>query len=103
MDNIFQIETAEEMFAKTQDILSTHKLILHYVQRQSVIGNLIILLKKKENISGCVSLECSNQIFWPISQCENRPYYVAGFAAETHNLEQHTKEKLSKKAVMLFL
>ena len=32
-----------------------------------------------------------------ISQCENRPYYVAGFAAETHNLEQHTKEKLSKK------
>ena len=95
--NLIKVETAEQMFQSTLKNLPADVAIFSAaVSDYKVKESSKIKMKKQDEIS--LKLEKNVDILDYISNHNSlRPNLVVGFAAETNNLENYAKKKLSEK------
>ena len=94
---VIKVETAEEMFKETQNVLPVDVAIL-----SAAVSDFKVLNKSNEKIKKTddltIKLEKNVDILNFISNHNSmRPKLVVGFAAETNNLEKNALEKLKNK------
>ena len=96
-NKIIKVETAEEMFNAVLDCLPTDIAIFSAAVSDFKIKNKEKYKIKKNKIMD-LSLEKNIDILNHISKHNSlRPKMVIGFAAETNNLSEYAKKKLSEK------
>ncbi len=94
---VIKVETAEQMFRETQKNLPVDVAIF-----AAAVADFKVTNKKNEKIKKkdelALKLEQNVDILSYVSNHNSmRPKFVAGFAAETNNLEDNAKEKLKNK------
>jgi len=94
---VIKVETAEQMFKETQKNLPVDVAIF-----AAAVADFKVTNKKNEKIKKkdelTLKLEQNVDILSYVSNHNSmRPKFVAGFAAETNNLEDNAKEKLKNK------
>ena len=94
---VIKVETAEQMFKETQKNLPVDVAIF-----AAAVADFKVTNKKNEKIKKkdelALKLEQNVDILSYVSNHNSmRPKFVAGFAAETNNLEDNAKEKLKNK------
>ncbi|MCK5478638.1 MAG: bifunctional phosphopantothenoylcysteine decarboxylase/phosphopantothenate--cysteine ligase CoaBC [Methylococcales bacterium] len=93
-----KVETAEQMYnaiisrAKENDIYIGAAAVADY-SPASVKSEKI----KKQAEDSVIKLQKTKDILAEVACLQDRPSFVVGFAAETNNLEQHAKQKLTHK------
>lgn len=99
--HLYSIETADEMLASVTDILEKHHIdiVLCTAAVSDWKPEYHPQKRKKKNNDDRLTLEMTQNpdILQFITQFQKRPSYIAGFAAETENLEKNSYEKLKKK------
>ena len=88
-----QMSQAVQQAAISSDIFVSVAAVADY--RPSGVADRKI---KKQSSSMTIALEPTDDILAQVAGCDHAPFMV-GFAAETHNLEQHAKDKLIRKGV----
>ncbi|MCF6202522.1 MAG: bifunctional phosphopantothenoylcysteine decarboxylase/phosphopantothenate--cysteine ligase CoaBC [Methylococcaceae bacterium] len=99
-DNIelVRVETAEQMYQAVISRAGKNTLYIGAAAVADYSPTTISLekIKKQENES-TLRLQKTKDILAEVATLPNRPFFVVGFAAETHNLEQNANLKLKKK------
>ncbi len=99
-DNIqcIKVETAEQMHHAVISRAAKHDI---YIGAAAVADYSPVDLSatkiKKQNDESVLKLQKTKDILADVAALNDRPAFVVGFAAETNNLEQYAKAKLSKK------
>ncbi|MFK5948369.1 MAG: bifunctional phosphopantothenoylcysteine decarboxylase/phosphopantothenate--cysteine ligase CoaBC [Methylococcales bacterium] len=99
-DNIqcIKVETAEQMHHAVISRAAKHDI---YIGAAAVADYSPVDLSatkiKKQNNESVLKLQKTKDILADVAALNDRPTFVVGFAAETNNLEQYAKDKLSKK------
>ncbi len=99
-DNIelIKVETAEQMYQAVIARAAENTIYIGAAAVADYSPATISLEKiKKQNDDSVIQLKKTKDILVEVASMSNRPFFVVGFAAETHNLEQNATKKLKQK------
>jgi phosphopantothenoylcysteine decarboxylase/phosphopantothenate--cysteine ligase len=103
-DNIelIKVETAEQMFLAVISRAGENTIYIGAAAVADYSPATISLEKiKKQEDESSIQLQKTRDILAEIATLPNRPFFVVGFAAETHDLEQNANHKLKQKKLDL--
>ncbi|MEE9336844.1 MAG: bifunctional phosphopantothenoylcysteine decarboxylase/phosphopantothenate--cysteine ligase CoaBC [Methylococcaceae bacterium] len=103
-DNIelVKVETAEQMFLAVISRAGENTIYIGAAAVADYSPATISLEKiKKQEDESSIQLQKTRDILAEIATLANRPFFVVGFAAETHDLEQNANHKLKQKKLDL--
>jgi phosphopantothenoylcysteine decarboxylase / phosphopantothenate---cysteine ligase len=93
------VETTEEMALAVEDSLEACDIFISCAAVSDYRPTLVQRekIKKTSELSIQIELEPTIDIVSTVTNRHNKPSFVVGFAAETHNLTEYAKSKLARK------
>lgn len=96
--NLIKVETAKEMYQAVLSHATNHDI---YIGAAAVADYSPVSFNankiKKQGNNPVIQLQQTKDIITEVANLAGRPSFVVGFAAETENLEQYAKNKLTQK------
>ena len=97
---VYPVKTAQQMYDKVHHMIHAHRFngaVMAAAVSDYRVAN--ALNKKHKKSDGALSLQLveNPDILHSVCVHKNRPNFVVGFAAETHNITAYATEKLHKK------